>query len=53
MNGLATNVGGIGSGLVALFVGFRMTVVLALVIYFLAALAFRRLGRLTASPLAG
>jgi hypothetical protein len=50
MNGLFTNVGGIASGILALFLGFKATVLIALGIYVIAAMAFIRLGRLAAQP---
>jgi spermidine synthase len=52
MNGLFTTIGGIASGLLAMFLGFKVTILIGLVIYVVAALAFRRLGRLAALPAA-
>ena len=46
MNGLFTTIGGIGCGLMSIFFGFRLTLLVALVIYVFAALSFRRLARL-------
>ncbi len=46
MNGLFTNIGGIGAALLSIYLGFKMTLLLALLIYALAGMSFRRLGRL-------
>ncbi len=47
MNGLFTTIGGIASGLIAIFFGFKATLAVAILIYVFAALAFRRLARLS------
>ena len=54
MNGLFTTIGGILSGLIAIFYGFKVTLAVAIFIYVLAALAFHRLARLSdqSAPLA-
>jgi hypothetical protein len=49
MNGLFTTIGGIGSGIAALFLGFRVTLAVGLGIYVLAMIAFRRLSALSQS----
>jgi spermidine synthase len=46
MNGLFTTIGGLGSALLSMFWGFRFTLVVALVIYAVAGLAFMRLRKL-------
>jgi hypothetical protein len=46
MNGLFTTIGGLGSALLSMFWGFRFTLLVALVIYAVAGLAFMRLRKL-------
>ena len=46
MNGLFTNVGGIGAALLSIYLGFKITLLIALLSYIFAGLSFRRLGRL-------
>jgi hypothetical protein len=50
MNGLFTTIGALGSVLLAIFVGFKATLLIAFAIYLAAGLAFRRLGRFANVP---
>lgn len=43
MNGLFTTIGGLGAAVISMFVGFKITLLIALFIYICAGFAFRRL----------
>jgi len=46
MNGLFTTIGGLGAAVLSMFLGFRVTLLIALAVYLLAGIAFRRLAAL-------
>jgi spermidine synthase len=47
MNGLFTTIGGLGAGLISLYLGFKITLLIAFAIYVIAGIAFGRLGALS------
>lgn len=52
MNGLFTTIGGVGAAILSLYLGFRVTLLIAFAVYLLAGLAFWRLKTFSVEPLA-